>query len=183
MTSPTPPPGGPPPQGPKRSRTPWLFVLVAGVAVAVVGGLALVLTGDDDVEDCCADPSARTGSESQGGQAGTATEEAATSGDIDQYGDALAAAIDGQDAAALDTMTCPDADESVAAAIERLGEVEAASTLPANEGEEAGTYLIGLGLVIDGDANPYEATVVEQDGAFCVQGITEDSYAGMGEPG
>lgn len=187
MTYPT--PSDPPDQDPKRSTTRWRIVLAAVVAVAVAGGLAFVLLGDDpDGPDCaggtgaesaCVDPSAREPGAAEG--AGSA-EEAATGGDIDRYGDALAAAIDGQDVDALTAMTCPDADETVAAAIELVDEIEAASTLPAGEGE-AGTYLVPLGLVVDGDARPYEATVVEQDGAFCVQRIAEDSYAGAGEPG
>jgi hypothetical protein len=59
--------------------------------------------------------------------------------------------------------------------------VDAASTLPAGEAEP-GTYLVPLVIVMNGDARPYEATVVEQDGGFCVQNIAEDSYAGAGVP-
>lgn len=181
MTDPT--PGGPPQPGPKRSRAPWRIVLGAVVGVAVLGGLAFALLGDDpDSPDCAG--GAGTGSSCGQPVAGetVTAEEDATGGDIDRYADALSAALDGQDIGALNAMSCPDADETVAAAVELIDEIEAASTLPAREGV-AGTYLVPLGLVVDGDARPYEATVVEQDGAFCVQRIAEDSYAGVGEPG
>jgi hypothetical protein len=180
MTYPT--PNGPPPQGPKRSRTPWLIVLAAVVAVALVGGLAYALLGDDPDADCASGSGTESACVDPGAVDPGAAEDAATSGDIDRYGDALAAAIDEQDVDALNAMSCPDADETLAAAIELVDEIEAASTLPAREGE-AETYLVPLGLVVDGDARPYEATVVEHDGVFCVQRIVEDSYAGMGEPG
>jgi hypothetical protein len=174
MSDPTSPGGGPPPQSPKRSTNTVPVVLVAVVAVlAVLGGLALVL-GDDDSDT--SEPDGRSG-----GRPDETGQEDAGGGDIDQFGDTLAAAFDQHDAETLTGLSCADADAAVAGAIAAVDEVDAAASLPAGEAEP-GTYLVPLGLVVGDDARPYEVTVVERDGGFCVQDIAEDSYAGAGVP-
>lgn len=144
--------------------------------VAAVGGSVFAL-GDDDTGS--SPSSGGDGARSGGGQSTGGPD--AAGGTADEFADALAAAIDQQDIDTLNDLTCADAEPSVAAAIDMVDEVDSAVTTGAEEAQP-GTYLVALGIVVDDDARPYEATVVERGDGFCVQDIMEDSYADLGVP-
>jgi hypothetical protein len=160
--------GGPQPpknKGPIIAIVSIVVLVLAGVGVT--GFLAPGFFLSDDKDN-----SATPGSSTGGGK-GTDDKSSGADAFIQQ----LVAAADGKSESKLKGFQCSDATESVTSATNAIDEIDSAELKDTDEKSDTKVVAI-LNIVVDGDGDDYEVTVVKDGGDWCWKDISQGSDSG-----
>jgi hypothetical protein len=161
--------------GPQQPKNKGPIIAVVAIVVLLLAGVGITgfvapgfFLSDDKGSNTGSGPTSSTGS---GGDTG---------GGADDFIDKLVTAADDKDESTLEGYQCSDATENVKGATKDIGEIDSAELKDTEEKSDT-EVVATLNIVVDGDGDDYEATVVKDGGDWCWQDITSNS-GGSDEP-